>query len=165
MILITGGIKSGKSNFALQLARKFRRRAFLATGVPFDEEMEKRIKKHKQERGNDFETYEESLEVPKVLKIIENNYDVIVFDCLTTYLGNLMHYNVEIQTYINDLIDTLSTLKCESVIITNETGWGIIPDNKLARQYVEILGKINSQIANLSREVYLMISGIGVKLK
>ncbi|MFN6991442.1 MAG: bifunctional adenosylcobinamide kinase/adenosylcobinamide-phosphate guanylyltransferase [Fervidobacterium sp.] len=165
MILITGGIKSGKSNFALQMAKNFKRRAFLATGVAFDEEMKTRIEKHKQERGSDFQTYEEPVEVPKVLKVIENEYDVVVFDCLTTYLGNLMYYNLEVQSYIDDLISTLSTLKCEAIIITNETGWGIIPDNQLARQYVEMLGKINSKIANLSKEVYVMISGIGVKLK
>lgn len=165
MIFITGGVKSGKSSFALQLAKKFEKRAFVATGVPFDEEMRIRIERHKKERGDDFVTYEEPIEVSKLLRTIESDYDVIVFDCLTTYLGNLFHCNVDVQVYTNKLIDTLVNLKCQVIIISNETGWGIVPDNPIARSYVEFLGTLNAKIANFSQEVYMMVSGIGVKLK
>ncbi|HOJ94719.1 MAG TPA: bifunctional adenosylcobinamide kinase/adenosylcobinamide-phosphate guanylyltransferase, partial [Fervidobacterium nodosum] len=94
MILVTGGVKSGKSSFALKLSEKYNKKAFLATGVPFDEEMKKRIEKHKAERGNDFDTYEEPINVPDTLNSIADKYDVIVFECVTTYLGNLYYYAV-----------------------------------------------------------------------
>ncbi|MEN3041710.1 MAG: bifunctional adenosylcobinamide kinase/adenosylcobinamide-phosphate guanylyltransferase [Fervidobacterium sp.] len=130
MILITGGVKSGKSSFAIKLAKNYQKRAFLATGVPFDDEMKIKIERHKIERGNDFDTFEEPLEVAKLLLDISHKYDVVVFDCITTYLGNLYHYNVDLESYIEKLINTLSKLKNQVIIITNEIGWGIIPENK-----------------------------------
>uniref|UniRef100_A0A7C5U2Y8 Adenosylcobinamide kinase n=1 Tax=Fervidobacterium nodosum TaxID=2424 RepID=A0A7C5U2Y8_9BACT len=165
MILITGGVKSGKSSFALELAKNYQRKAFLATGVPFDDEMKIRIEKHKNERGNEFDTYEEPLEVARILIEISDNYDVIVFDCLTTYLGNLYYYNVDVESYIDNLIDTISKLQTQLILITNEVGLGIIPENKLARLYMETLGRTNTKLARIAQEVYLMVSGIGVRIK
>ncbi len=165
MILITGGVKSGKSSFALELAKKYQRKAFLATGVPFDDEMKIRIEKHKKERGNEFDTYEEPLEVARTLMEISNKYDVIVFDCLTTYLGNLYYYNVDVESYIDNLIGTISKFQTQLILITNEVGLGIIPENKLARLYMETLGKTNTRLAKIAQEVYLMVSGIGVRIK
>uniref|UniRef100_A0A7C4RZA5 Adenosylcobinamide kinase n=1 Tax=Fervidobacterium pennivorans TaxID=93466 RepID=A0A7C4RZA5_FERPE len=165
MILITGGVKSGKSSFALELAKNYQKKAFLATGVPFDDEMKIRIEKHKNERGNEFDTYEEPLEVARILIEISDNYDVIVFDCLTTYLGNLYYYNVDVESYIDNLIDTISKLQTQLILITNEVGLGIIPENKLARLYMETLGRTNTKLARIAQEVYLMVSGIGVRIK
>lgn len=165
MILITGGVKSGKSSFALELAKNYQRKAFLATGVPFDDEMKIRIEKHKNERGNEFDTYEEPLEVARILIEISDNYDVIVFDCLTTYLGNLYYYNVDVESYIDNLINTISKLQTQLILITNEVGLGIIPENKLARLYMETLGRTNTKLARIAQEVYLMVSGIGVRIK
>lgn len=165
MILITGGVKSGKSSFALELAKNYQRKAFLATGVPFDDEMKIRIEKHKNERGNEFDTYEEPLEVARILIEISDNYDVIVFDCLTTYLGNLYYYNVDVESYIDNLIHTISKLQTQLILITNEVGLGIIPENKLARLYMETLGRTNTKLARIAQEVYLMVSGIGVRIK
>jgi len=165
MILITGGVKSGKSSFALELAKNYQKKAFLATGVPFDDEMKIRIEKHKNERGNEFDTYEEPLEVARILIEISDNYDVIVFDCLTTYLGNLYYYNVDVESYIDNLIDTISKLQTQLILITNEVGLGIIPENKLARLYMETLGRTNTKLARIAQEVYLMVSCIGVRIK
>lgn len=165
MILVTGGVKSGKSSFALKLAEKYNKKAFLATGVPFDEEMKKRIEKHKAERGNDFDTYEEPINVPDTLNSIADKYDVIVFECVTTYLGNLYYYGVDIDNYLDKLLESFKNMKCELIVVTNEVGWGVIPENELARKYVETLGKLNSKIANISDQVYLVVSGIGVRIK
>lgn len=165
MILITGGVKSGKSSFALELAKNYQRKAFLATGVPFDDEMKIRIEKHKKERGNEFDTYEEPLEVSRVLAEISGRYDIVVFDCLTTYLGNLYYYNVDVESYIDNLINTISKLQAQLILITNEVGLGIIPENKLARLYMETLGKTNTKLARIADQVYLMVSGIGVRIK
>lgn len=165
MILITGGVKSGKSSFALELAKNYQRKAFLATGVPFDDEMKIRIEKHKKERGNEFDTYEEPLEVSRVLAEISGRYDIVVFDCLTTYFGNLYYYNVDVESYIDNLINTISKLQAQLILITNEVGLGIIPENKLARLYMETLGKTNTKLARIADQVYLMVSGIGVRIK
>ncbi|NPU90046.1 MAG: bifunctional adenosylcobinamide kinase/adenosylcobinamide-phosphate guanylyltransferase [Fervidobacterium sp.] len=165
MILITGGMKSGKSTFALNMALKYTKRAFLATGVPFDEEMRLRIEKHKAERKELFDTFEEPVNVTEVLKNIDNNYDVILFECLTTYLGNLYYYQLDVQERIDGLVDVLSNMSSDVIVVTNEVGWGIIPENPIARQYAEILGKTNTRLAKLAKEVYLVVSGIGVRIK
>ncbi|WP_448377981.1 bifunctional adenosylcobinamide kinase/adenosylcobinamide-phosphate guanylyltransferase [Fervidobacterium sp.] len=165
MILITGGMKSGKSTFALNMALKYTKRAFLATGVPFDEEMRLRIEKHKAERKELFDTFEEPVNVTEVLKNIDDKYDVILFECLTTYLGNLYYYQLDVQERIDRLVDVLANIKCDVIIVTNEVGWGIIPENPTARQYAEMLGKTNTRLAKLAKEVYLVVSGIGVRIK
>jgi len=165
LILVTGGMKSGKSTFALNLALKYTKRAFLATGVPFDDEMRLRIEKHKAERKGLFDTFEEPVNVTEVLKNIDDKYDVILFECLTTYLGNLYYYQLDVQERIDRLVDVLTNIKCEVIIVTNEVGWGIIPENPTARQYAEMLGKTNTRLAKLAKEVYLVVSGIGVRIK
>ena len=158
-------MKSGKSTFALNLALKYTKRAFLATGVPFDDEMRLRIEKHKAERKGLFDTFEEPVNVTEVLKNIDYKYDVILFECLTTYLGNLYYYQLDVQERIDRLVDVLTNIKCEVIIVTNEVGWGIIPENPTARQYAEMLGKTNTRLAKLAKEVYLVVSGIGVRIK
>ena len=164
--LITGGIKSGKSSFALKLSKSYKAKAFVATGIPFDEEMKKRISKHKKERhGKGFDTYEEPIKVYEVLQNLNSKYDVVIFDCLTTYLGNLFFYEKNIDEYIDKLIETIKKIDYRLIIVTNEVGWGIIPENKLARKFAEVLGNTNKKIAKIADEVYLMISGIGVKIK
>jgi len=165
LILITGGMKSGKSTFALNMALKYTKRAFLATGVPFDEEMRLRIEKHKAERKELFDTFEEPVNVTEILKNIDNNYDVILFECLTTYLGNLYYYQLDVQERIDGLVDVLSNMSSDVIVVTNEVGWGIIPENPIARQYAEMLGKTNTRLAKLAKEVYLVVSGIGVRIK
>ncbi|RKX56439.1 MAG: bifunctional adenosylcobinamide kinase/adenosylcobinamide-phosphate guanylyltransferase [Thermotoga sp.] len=162
MILITGGEKSGKSSFALQLAMKMgERRAFLATAEPFDEEMKVRIERHKEKRSTSFDTFEEPIYIPNVLNEL-SNYDVLVIDCMTTWLGNLMHYNINIENMVKKLIDSLNG---NEIIVSNEVGMGIIPANATTRKYVEELGKLNSTLAFQANEVYFMVSGIGVKIK
>jgi adenosylcobinamide kinase/adenosylcobinamide-phosphate guanylyltransferase len=158
-------MKSGKSMFALNMALKYTKRAFLATGVPFDEEMRLRIEKHKAERKELFDTFEEPVNVTEVLESIDNNYDVILFECLTTYLGNLYYYQLDVQERIDGLVDVLSNMSSDVIVVTNEVGWGIIPENPIARQYAEMLGKTNTRLAKLAKEVYLVVSGIGVRIK
>jgi len=165
LILVTGGMKSGKSTFALNMALKYTKRAFLATGVPFDDEMRLRIEKHKAERKELFDTFEEPVNVVEILKNIDDKYDVILFECLTTYLGNLYYYQLDVQKQIDDLVDALSNMRSEIIVVTNEVGWGIIPENPIARQYAEMLGKTNTRLAGVAKEVYLVVSGIGVRIK
>lgn len=165
--LITGGIKSGKSSFALRyvLSKNYRTRAFIATGVPFDEEMRTRIEKHKAERLDMFDTFEEAIDVSRVIRKIDGTYEVILFECLTTYLGNLYYHDADVEKYLSDLIFVMSAMKSDMVIVTNEVGWSIVPENKLARRYAETLGSVNSKIASIAGEVYAVISGIEIRIK
>lgn len=165
MILITGGVKSGKSTFALRKALEYEKRAFVATGVPFDDEMKVRIQRHKEERGELFDTFEEPVNVADILKEIDGRYSVILFECLTTYLGNLFYYGIDVQKELEKLINVLISMKSEVIVVTNEVGWGIIPDNELSRKYAEILGRTNTTLASIAKEVYSVIAGIEVRIK
>ncbi|MCS7233055.1 MAG: bifunctional adenosylcobinamide kinase/adenosylcobinamide-phosphate guanylyltransferase [Synergistetes bacterium] len=167
IVLITGGIRSGKSSFAIKyaLSKNYKKLAFLATGVPFDEEMKHRIEKHKMERSNLFETFEEPIYVPELLKQISPKYELIIVDCMTTYLANLYHYQLDVESFLNSFFETIKQTVSNLIIVTNEVGLSIIPENKLARNYMEKLADINKRIAHIANEVYFMISGIEVKIK
>ncbi|HID57522.1 TPA: bifunctional adenosylcobinamide kinase/adenosylcobinamide-phosphate guanylyltransferase [Candidatus Poribacteria bacterium] len=162
MILILGGVKSGKSSFALRKALEHPEpRALVATGEPIDEEMRARIEKHRRERGDLFETFEEPVELPTLLKRL-SRYSVVVVDCLTTWLGNLYHYGIDVGRYSDELI---SSLNGNEVIVTNEVGLGVIGAEPLTRSYVESLGRLNARLARVADEVYMMIAGIEVRIK
>ncbi|MBM7581615.1 adenosylcobinamide kinase/adenosylcobinamide-phosphate guanylyltransferase [Caldicoprobacter guelmensis] len=162
MILITGGIKSGKSSFALSLAKKFNKKAFVATGEPFDEEMRLRIARHKLERGSEFDTFEEPIKIYDVIQQIKDNYDVILVDCMTTWLGNIFHYNKDPEQEMEKLLASVSG---KEIIVTNEVGFGLIPVDKTARLYTEKLGQLNLKLAHRAQEVFLVVSGIPIKIK
>ncbi len=161
--LVTGGVKSGKSSYALNLALRYEApRLFIATATAFDEEMRIRIENHKKERKGQFDTIEEPIEISKVLKRT-TNYSVSVLDCVTLWINNLLYHN-KIQE-IDKFIETLKDIDCDLIIVSNEVGMGIMPDNKLARQYADLLGKTNQRIAELADKVILMVSGIAVNIK
>ncbi|OGW31909.1 MAG: bifunctional adenosylcobinamide kinase/adenosylcobinamide-phosphate guanylyltransferase [Nitrospirae bacterium GWC2_42_7] len=166
IIFITGGTRSGKSSFALQKAMKLQgKRAYIATAEALDEEMEERIKKHKKDRGNDWDTYEEPLKIPGVLKKIESQYAVIVLDCLTLWLSNLLHSNKNAEEEIESFCNSLSTIHGSLFIVSNEVGMGIVPENELARKFRDLAGIINQKVARASDEVFMVVAGIPVKIK
>src|SRR3990172_10010957 len=119
IIFITGGARSGKSSFALQLANNYEgvyggdaispmRKAYIATAEALDEEMKERIEKHKRQRGDDWVTYEEPIKISDVLRTIEGRYRVVVIDCLTLWLSNIMHAGLEVTNEINALLGALT---------------------------------------------------------
>jgi adenosylcobinamide kinase/adenosylcobinamide-phosphate guanylyltransferase len=168
IILITGGARSGKSKFALGLAAPFNKKVFLATAQPFDQEMKVRIQRHQNERGNSFETYEEPLEIAQVIKKIPPHTDLILIDCLTVWLGNLLHKFAEKDgdyRQITEFYKTVQIPPCNLIIVTNEVGLGIIPDNQLSRRFCDQAGFLNQKIASLADHVYLLVSGVPVKIK
>jgi len=157
--LITGGIKSGKSSRALVLAEQFDTpRYFLATAIPFDDEMRERIRLHQQERKERFITIEEPLALHTKLT---NN---MILDCIPMWLNNILYYE-KVQELDNLIELFLQNLPQNIVIVTNEIGWGVIPDNPLARQYEILLGKVNMRLASYCDAVELMVSGIPLKIK
>ncbi len=163
---ILGGAQSGKTRFALLSARDFPpKRIYIATGLPIDDEMREKIEKHKKERGADFDTWEEPLYIQPLLNKIDSTIKVVVFDCITTWVANMMLNNEDPFPYIGGFLDKVSQFDIPFYFISNEVGMGIVPSNSLSRRYREVLGKINILFAQEAEEVYFMISGIPWKIK
>ncbi len=167
---VTGGARSGKSSFALQLAAPYVKRVFLATAEPFDGEMQQRIGKHRDERGDHFTTVEEPIALDRALRELPAGTDVVLLDCLTVWTGNLMHYaegrgEGEIDKQVERFLDALHHLPCDIIIVSNEVGMGIVPENAMARRFRDIAGIINQRVASLSTEAWLLCSGLPLRLK
>ena len=173
IILILGGARSGKSNFAQSLAEKMSQSVlFVATSEPLDDEMKERIEKHKKNRPVNWNTLEIRNEIGQNLINNSGNSDVIIIDCLTLLVSNLIGEQKDpndvaetIVSELNELVISLQTMDKTFIIVSNEVGMGIVPENKLARIYRDYLGKANQLIAQLANEVYLMVAGIPVKIK
>ena len=163
VILIGGGARSGKSRYALEKARAIPgTRAFLATAEPSDGEMSARIRAHREERGEQFTTIEEPIELPRV--IIESKFDVLVVDCLTLWLSNLMFANRTQE--IEALEPAAQAAQGTIIFVTNEVGSGIVPtDSALSRDFRDRAGILNQRIAAISQEVYFMVFGQPLRIK
>jgi adenosylcobinamide kinase/adenosylcobinamide-phosphate guanylyltransferase len=165
---VTGGARSGKSSFALKLAASYVNKLFLATAEPFDEEMQNRISKHQVERGVQFTTVEEPLCLGQALRQLPAGTDVVLLDCLTVWTGNLMHYvdnDEEIDKQIELFLEVLRQPPCAIILVSNEVGQGIVPENALARRFRDRAGMINQRVASIATEAYLLCSGLPIRLK
>ena len=180
IILCSGGARSGKSEFAERLALSTEgRKAYVATGQAFDEEMVDRIKKHQERRGPIWTNFEVPLYLAKERQNISQSADVILIDCLTMFTTNHMmaHGSIQGQQDANDLeeavlseLESLLSLIASSdgktvIFVTNEIGLGIVPDNKLARYFRDIAGRVNRTVATVADKLYLTISGVTIELK
>ena len=168
IILITGGARSGKSIYAEQRAAALgSRRLYVATAEPKDEEMTRRIGEHKSRRGTEWATIEEPVELAEALLAQRGRTDCTLVDCLTLWLSNLLlrrdgKYAVR---KVDELIETLPQLDFHLVLVTNEVGWGIVPDNMLARQFRDLAGWANQQFAAAANEVVLTVAGVPLIVK
>lgn len=165
IILITGGVRSGKSRYALALARRIDGpKVFLATAQPFDDGLRERVQEHQEQRGAEFRTVEEPVYLGKALAAVGKTPAVVVIDCLTVWVNNLFHEMKDNVTAIrgqkDSFVQALTDCPSAVIIVTNEVGMGIIPDNALARDFLDTLGILNQRIAQLSDEVILLVSGI-----
>lgn len=166
--LITGGSRSGKSRYALNLTGDKIRKAFIATAEPFDKEMRERIFRHQKDRDESFLTIEEPLDLSKALYSLPPDIEVAIIDCLTVWLGNLMHRSEKNSCVFPEVTSFLEALKdfpCDLIIIANEVGMGIIPSNKLARHFIDVAGELNQSVAHLADQVILMVSGFPITVK
>lgn len=166
--LVTGGGRSGKSRYALDITKSYERKTFIATAEAFDNEMADRISRHKKERGREFKTIEEPLYVADALAGIQEKTQVVVIDCITVWLGNLMHHlnNDENNcAAVEQFLKVLASPPCDVVIVTNEVGMGLIPADAMSRAYRDLAGFVNQKIAAIADEVFLVVSGIPMKLK
>ena len=167
---VTGGARSGKSSFALQLAAPYVKRVFLATAEPVDDEMQQRIGKHREERGEQFTTVEEPIALDRALRQLPEGTDVVLLDCLTVWTGNLMHYAEgkeagEIEMQVECFLEALRHPPCDIILVSNEVGMGIVPENAMARRFRDIAGIINQRVASLATEAWLLCSGLPLRLK
>ena len=169
LIFITGGARSGKSRLAEELAAHFGAPlGYLATGQAGDPEMSARIARHQARRGADWQTMEEPLQVLPVLQGHDGYFSAILMDCLTLWLSNLLlHHNEPAPALaaIRELIAALPGLKTPLIIVSNEIGMGIVPDNPLARTFRDLAGEANEMLAAVADEVYVTFSGLPLKLK
>lgn len=168
-IFILGGARSGKSSYAVDLAKKLRKRtAFVATCTSSDIEMKKRIKMHKKSRPRQWKLIEEGKDIDSVLIELKNKYEIILVDCLGLWVSNLLAEDVmdkEIGNHISKLIKSISKLKGITILVSNEVGTGIVPDNPLARRFRDLLGMANQMITKKADEVIFMQSGIPMIIK
>ena len=180
IILCSGGARSGKSEFAERLALATKGpKAYVATCQAFDEEMVDRIKKHQERRGKIWNNFEVPLHLADEWENISQSADVILIDCLTMFTTNhMMAYgsirgqedaNRLEQTILSELDTLLDSIQsCEGktvIFVTNEIGLGIVPDNKLARYFRDIAGRVNRAVASVADKLYLTISGVTIELK
>ena len=170
IVFIIGGCRSGKSKHALQTAEKMpgNRKIYIATCVPQDNEMKQRVARHQKERSQNWVTVEEPLHLPEA--ILENSpkADVMLVDCLTLWVSNLLMKTddeKQLEEMISQLIDTLEKATCPIVLVSNEVGTGIVPENRLARQYRDIIGLANQAVAKTAGKVIWMVAGIPVTVK
>jgi len=169
--LITGGCRSGKSRYAQELACRYpQKRRFIATAVAFDSEMEERIKKHKEERGEEFSTIEEPHELASaIITAYKERPSVILIDCLTVWVGNLLYRYEDdpssVEKAIDDFYSAIENPLCDLVIVTNEVGMGIVPDNASARWFRDCAGGLNRNTALRAKNVVLCVCGIPVAIK
>jgi len=165
VILIGGGARSGKSRYALEKARSIEGpRTFIATAEPSDDEMAERIRRHQAERGADFTTIEAPLDLAQAVAATHSR--VIVIDCLTIWLSNVMHARKEYIAEIDALVATAQTAPATLIIITNEVGSGIIPtDHALSREFRDWAGTLNQRIAAIAGEVYFLVFGQALRIK
>jgi len=166
LILVLGGCRSGKSAFALQLAARLgRRKLFLATAEPSDDEMRVRIAKHRAARGPDWTTVEAPVALTTALRQQTNGFDVALVDCLTVWLGNLMCRQQEPAPLVTDLLAELAARRTNVVLVSNEVGLGIVPDNELGRRFRDEQGRLNQQVAAIADTVVFVAAGLPVVLK
>ena len=175
IFLVTGGARSGKSNFAEKLTLEIGngRAAYIATAQIFDDEMAHRVKLHQARRNDSWTTCEAPFDADKTILTLEN-FDAILFDCVTIYLSNFIcaanlddveKIYRDAENLIDKLIAAAKKIPAVTVFVSNEVGGGIVPENKLARIFRDVAGLANQRIAENSEKVFLTVAGIAVDIK
>lgn len=172
---VTGGCRSGKSGYALTRAGRVKgeNRIFLATSVPSDSEMKERVKAHREERGDAWSTVEEPEAVSERIEELKERADVILVDCLTLWISNLLCSGTDenridenrIKNRVERLQTALDRPGCPVFLVSNEVGCGVVPENSLSRAFRDLAGYANQQTAKTVDHVVWMVSGIPVKIK
>ena len=169
-LFVIGGCRSGKSGHALKAAESFigEKKIFIATCIPLDDEMRNRVAQHRKERSRSWCTIEAPTHLPDA--IVDNSRDatVLLVDCLTLWINNLLlesENDEKILEQIADLIQAIEKADCPIVLVSNEVGTGIVPENKLARKFKDLAGAVNQAVAKQADKVVWLVAGIPVTIK
>jgi len=164
--LVLGGARSGKSSFAESIAQQSGLdKIYLATAEAFDAEMETRISKHQQDRGAGWATVEEPVNLVATLQNHSSEYNIILIDCLTLWLSNLMAGDTDVDAEVDQLVSSLAALPGPVILVSNEVGQGIVPENKIARDFRDHAGRLHQRLAAVADTVYFVTAGLAQKLK
>ncbi len=168
--LIIGGCRSGKSSQALLIGEKAcgRRNLFVATCTPHDAEMADRITRHQKERGSHWQTVETPIALAEVFASQGPGADIVLIDCLTLWISNLMMTHTrddDVIQHVDQLCKIIMAPPCPVIMVANEVGTGIVPENKLARRFRDLAGWCNQKTAAACNHVIWMVAGIPVDIK
>ena len=178
VLLVLGGARSGKSAFAVNLARGYKRVTYLATARVQDAEMAERVKRHRQIRPASWQTIESPSHADKRILELEGSTDLVLLDCLTLYVTNLLRAENQVagplppeakEPYVLEEIERLCLAAREAsfdvIMVSNEVGMGIIPADPLGRQFMDIAGLVNQLVAREAEAVYFLVAGIAKRIK
>jgi adenosylcobinamide kinase / adenosylcobinamide-phosphate guanylyltransferase len=170
VILVLGGVRSGKSRFAQQIAQSATRVTFVATAERRDDaEMHAKIERHRADRPEAWTTIEEPFHLARTIGAASQHCDLLLIDCLTLFAANLLEScgedSVRVQTQIDELCLALTSPRCSIVLVSNEVGSGIVPTYELGRRFRDLVGEINQRIASIADTVLLMVAGLPLALK
>lgn len=169
-ILVLGGARSGKSAYAQSMAEDIAsaasgRPGIIATAQAFDAEMTKRIDQHKADRGDAWLCAEEPLDLSDEITRFAPQCSVILVDCLTLWLSNIMHAKRDLAVQTASLIEALAASPCPVLMVSNEVGLGIVPENPLGRAFRDAQGRLNQDLAKVCDQVTFLAAGLPLHLK
>lgn len=167
--LVLGGCRSGKSAHAQRLAESAGlRRLYIATCVPADEEMQARVRRHQEDRGASWTSLEEPLAVADAIQANKHDFDVILLDCLTLWTTQLTLAeadDADVERRLDDLTGAVAAPGAPVIMVSNEVGCGIVPENALARRFRDVAGRVNQRVAAAADRVVWVVAGIPVTIK
>jgi len=168
-ILVTGGARSGKSRFAVGLAKRLGRRViYLATGAATDEEMRSRIARHRAQRPRAWRTIESPDDPARAITRLTGAVDGLLMDCLTMYVSMLLvrgETDRAIERRVRELCEAIRRARCPVILVTNEVGMGVVPATALGRRFRDLAGLANQIAAGVADEVYLLVAGLPLRIK
>ena len=164
--LVLGGARSGKSHYAEALARRPKRRqTYIATAEITDDEMRERIARHRKDRGDKWRTIEAPVDLIAALRQADGAHAFTLIECLTVWMNNLIYHGKDVAREVEHLRASLVGCEGHVVIVSNEVGLGIVPDNVLARHFRDEAGRANQTIADVADEVVFVAAGLPMMLK
>ncbi len=167
--LVLGGVRSGKSRWAQEFAAKNQRVAYVATAQAHDAEMQEKIRRHQVERPRHWHTVEEPLELACAIAEHGAAFDVLLVDCLTVFVANLLEAaetdSASMEPRIESFLETLRAAPASMVLVSNEVGSGVVPPYPSGRRFRDLLGELNQRVAAIADNVVLLVAGLPLALK